>query len=271
MADDDSAHVAAAPRPDDRRAILVLYNIAKRRNYGEILRTAAALGVGEVVVVGMNKISTQGAHGADKFLTFTHTESLAQAMAYVRDERGARVCGIEIVDGATPVTETSFSERTGASPARAHTAARAHARLTRAARAGLAAFMLGNEGQGMSEQQLAQCDHFVYIPQYSGATASLNVNAACAVVLATYARWAGLHEAARAGHKYVVPERAPSSVPRSGVGVQQMRSLAPKRGREGRVEGGVADEQNDAGNNDDDDDDAHQQHAAAGGLFDDDE
>lgn len=33
--------------------------------------------------------------------------------------------------------------------------------------AGPAAFMLGNEGQGLSPKQMALCDKFVYIPQVS--------------------------------------------------------------------------------------------------------
>ena len=52
---------------------------------------------------------------------------------------------------------------------------------------------------GLSAEQLAACDEFVYIPQYSNATASLNVNAACALVLAHFAAWAGFAETRRGG------------------------------------------------------------------------
>jgi tRNA G18 (ribose-2'-O)-methylase SpoU len=45
------------------------------------------------------------------------------------------------------------------------------------------AFMMGNEGQGMTKKQMAHCDGFVRINQYGGGTASLNVSVAVAVVL----------------------------------------------------------------------------------------
>ncbi|CAN0310824.1 unnamed protein product [Ectocarpus sp. 13 AM-2016] len=52
--------------------------------------------------------------------------------------------------------------------------------------------MPGNEastGSGMSEQQKACCDSFVYISQHGGGTASLNVTVAASIVLHRYAGW----------------------------------------------------------------------------------
>jgi len=51
------------------------------------------------------------------------------------------------------------------------------------------AFMVGNEGIGLSPQQLQACDYFVQIPQY-GRGASLNVNVAAGIVLHHFAVWA---------------------------------------------------------------------------------
>ena len=45
------------------------------------------------------------------------------------------------------------------------------------------AFMMGNEGQGMTSKQMAICDGFVRIEQYGGGTASLNVSVSVGVVL----------------------------------------------------------------------------------------
>ena len=61
--------------------------------------------------------------------------------------------------------------------------------------------MLGNEGVGMTEKQLQACDFFVYIPQFTGATASLNVAIAGSIVLHHFASWAGLIEQPRDGYK----------------------------------------------------------------------
>ena len=73
-------------------------------------------------------------------------------MAYVHDVRRCTLCGVEITEGAAGVHKHPFR--------------------------GSTAFLMGNEGHGLTEAQLAACDHFVYIPQHSTATASLNVNAA---------------------------------------------------------------------------------------------
>lgn len=45
------------------------------------------------------------------------------------------------------------------------------------------ALMPGNEGSGLSATQKAVCQSFVFVPQYSAGTASLNVNVATALVL----------------------------------------------------------------------------------------
>eukprot|EP00581_Thalassiosira_minuscula_P008737 CAMPEP_0183707000 /NCGR_PEP_ID=MMETSP0737-20130205/3704_1 /TAXON_ID=385413 /ORGANISM="Thalassiosira miniscula, Strain CCMP1093" /LENGTH=254 /DNA_ID=CAMNT_0025934567 /DNA_START=198 /DNA_END=962 /DNA_ORIENTATION=+ len=51
------------------------------------------------------------------------------------------------------------------------------------------AFMMGNEGSGMSSKQMAACDGFIRISQYGGGTASLNVSVAAGLVLHRYFHW----------------------------------------------------------------------------------
>jgi len=51
------------------------------------------------------------------------------------------------------------------------------------------AFMMGNEGSGMSSKQMSICDGFIRISQYGGGTASLNVSVAAALVLHRYYHW----------------------------------------------------------------------------------
>ena len=51
------------------------------------------------------------------------------------------------------------------------------------------AFMMGNEGSGMSEKQMRSCDGFVRISQYGGGTASLNVSVAAGIVLHRFSCW----------------------------------------------------------------------------------
>mmetsp|Transcript_66102 Transcript_66102/g.123302 ORF Transcript_66102/g.123302 Transcript_66102/m.123302 type:complete len:242 (-) Transcript_66102:20-745(-) len=155
---------------------VLLNNISKRQNFGTLLRSASAFGVAEVFVVGAKKLSTHGNQGTTSHVRLTHFETLALAKAGMAS-RGIKLCGVEIADSALPVHTHPFE--------------------------GPTCFMLGNEGEGMSSSQQAICDFFVYIPQYTGATASLNVAVAGAIVLHHFALWAGMSEQAREGEKFV--------------------------------------------------------------------
>lgn len=93
---------------------------------------------------------------------------------------------------------------------------------------GPAAFMLGNEGQGLNERQMRLCDRFVYIPQYGVGTASLNVAVAASIVLHRFAVWAGYPENERHNQKFNVGERpertwARGTVPLSAEAIEAIR------------------------------------------------
>jgi len=51
-------------------------------------------------------------------------------------------------------------------------------------------FVLGNEGSGLNKNQIAICDHFVYIEQYTNKIASLNVAIAGSIVFHHFGVWA---------------------------------------------------------------------------------
>jgi hypothetical protein len=103
-------------------------------------------------------------------------------------QTGCRILGVEIDDSAAPVTSHPFT--------------------------GPTAFLLGNEGQGLSARQLALCDGLVYIPQHGPGTASLNVSVAAGIVLHHFATWARLPERPREGAKFAVGPRPTRTVPR---------------------------------------------------------
>ncbi|CAE7200987.1 ysgA [Symbiodinium natans] len=172
---------AAAPskpkEPKRPESFLLIYNVSKKQNFGTLLRSACAFGVSEVLVVGAKKISTFGNQGTAAHANVRHFDTLQAAKDDLRS-RGAQICGIEIDDTAQPVTSHPFG--------------------------GSTAFMLGNEGEGMSTAQKEVCDSFVYIPQFTGATASLNVAIAGSIVLHHFATWAGMQEHPRSGEKFVV-------------------------------------------------------------------
>ncbi|KAH0435951.1 hypothetical protein IEQ34_026499 [Dendrobium chrysotoxum] len=141
------ASPSPAPAPTAAESVLIIHNVAKRHNIGTMVRSATAFGVSEMVL----------------------------------EERNCDICGVEIVDGAVPITQQPFRRST--------------------------AFLLGNEGTGLSAKECEICDFFVYIPQYGCGTASLNVTVAASIVLHHFGAWAGFAERSRNGNKFSVAER----------------------------------------------------------------
>lgn len=122
--------------------------------------------------------------------------------------------GVEIDDQALPVQARPFQGNT--------------------------AFMLGNEGQGLSEKQMRLCDGFVYIPQHGEGTASLNVTVAASIVLHHFALWAGLPERAREGAKFAVGERPQRASARGVVPLSEEERAARRAARDAaRTDGGA--------------------------------
>ncbi|BBG93251.1 tRNA/rRNA methyltransferase SpoU family protein [Prunus dulcis] len=70
-------------------------------------------------------------------------------------------------------------------------------------------------GTGLSAKELEICDFFVYIPQYGGGTASLNVTVAASIVLHQFGVWAGFPERTRDGNKFIVAEKPVKQTRRS--------------------------------------------------------
>ena len=68
------------------------------------------------------------------------------------------------------------------------------------------AFMFGEEGHGMIPAHCALCDCFVYIPQYLGSTASLNVACSASIIFYEFAKASGYKEQHRRGEKFVLDE-----------------------------------------------------------------
>jgi len=58
----------------------------------------------QVVLVGKNQYHAFGAHGSAAHVFFRHFPKLSQAKEWLCRERGARLLGVEIDDGAVSVT-----------------------------------------------------------------------------------------------------------------------------------------------------------------------
>ncbi|KAJ0548811.1 putative tRNA (guanosine(18)-2'-O)-methyltransferase [Helianthus annuus] len=170
------------------KSYVVIHNIAKRHNVGTLARSATAFGVSEVILVGRRDFNSFGSHGSTSHIPFRHFYSLSDARLFLK-AKGCDICGVEITPNATSVTTHPFKTST--------------------------AFLLGNEGTGLSAKECDFCDYFVYIPQYGCGTASLNVTVAASIILHHFAVWAGFPERTRDGNKFVVAERPVHKVGRN--------------------------------------------------------
>lgn len=143
------------PQATRLRSVLLLFNIQKAGNFGKLIRTANALGIFEVCIVGRRDFATHGHHHTKIATEFRHFYRPKDALDYYR-EQAFDLVAVEIGAQAINVNRHQFTRDT--------------------------LFLMGNETTGVSAELLAQCDYAVYIPQY-GAGASLNVNVAAGIVL----------------------------------------------------------------------------------------
>eukprot|EP01134_Creolimax_fragrantissima_P002667 CFRG2667T1 len=159
---------------------MVISNVAKKKNSGNLIRSAAAFGAKQVFVVGRKKdLVFFGAHGSQRRVEIVFFESLISLKKHCVDKE-ITVCGIEIGEGAEAVDKHPFR--------------------------GPTAFIVGNEGHGMEPREIEICDHLVYISQYGDGTASLNVCVAGSIVFHHFCLWAKYKEMTVTDAKFDVNE-----------------------------------------------------------------
>jgi tRNA G18 (ribose-2'-O)-methylase SpoU len=137
------------------RSVLLLFNIQKAGNFGQLIRTANALGVAEVCIAGRREFSTHGNHQTKLSTEFRHFFKPMDALNFYRSE-GFDLVAVEIGAEAVNINAHEFTRNT--------------------------LFLMGNETTGVNPDLVQVCDYSVFIPQF-GAGASLNVNVAAGIVL----------------------------------------------------------------------------------------
>jgi len=165
---------------------VIVNNVAKKHNVGQMVRSASAFGVKSMLIAGSPKNAQFfGAQGTEKKVNIKFFGKVEEAVEFARIQQKCQIVGVEIKDGARSISEEPFHPGQNV------------------------AFMFGNEGSGLTEAQCAKCDLFVYIPQFGDGTASLNVAVAASIVFHRFASWAKYPEHARRGEKFVIKEIAP--------------------------------------------------------------
>ncbi|KNC75495.1 hypothetical protein SARC_11984 [Sphaeroforma arctica JP610] len=183
----------------------IINNVAKKKNSGQLIRSAAAFGVKQVFIVGKKKdVSFFGSQGSQRRVDLKFFNGLSEMKDHCTQQQ-ITVCGIEIGEGAKSVEMHPFR--------------------------GPTAFIVGNEGHGMEPREMDICDHFVYIPQYGDGTASLNVYVAGSIVFHHFGMWAKYQETPVTGAKFDV-----NSEPLVPLGTYTEEDLAKREARQRKRE-----------------------------------
>ena len=142
--------------------VLIVEAIDDPHNLGAILRTADAVGVGEVHLVypknrgpRMYELRTKAAASAAKWLTIKKYTSISTCVSQLH-RRGFKVFVTALAENGKPQWEYSLKKKI--------------------------AIAMGNEHAGASSDLLRLADHVITIPM-RGMVQSLNVSVATAVVL----------------------------------------------------------------------------------------
>ena len=175
---------------------LLIHNIIKPKNFGMLLRSAAAFGLDTIFLISKDveekkksKILKNfalffGDKGTTRKLKYEVFTSIKEAHTYFKANE-IYVVGVEIGHGAKNIHTKPFNGET--------------------------VFVMGNEGEGLIPALKKICDYFVYIPQYTNKTASLNVSIAGSIIFHHFASWAGYDETAMIGEKFQDPENKPNT------------------------------------------------------------
>ena len=162
---DRPSDVDTPPMP----CVVVLDRLRSAFNVGNVFRLAEATRVTQVITCGYTATPPHGklaktARGCDELVPCTHAVDAESVLRNLREE-GTTVYGVETVEGATSVWETTFKFPL--------------------------AIVLGNEALGISAEALPLCDEFVELP-CQGVKNSINVANCAAVVLYTaLQQWCG--------------------------------------------------------------------------------
>lgn len=134
---------------------IAIENLGHDFNIGSIVRSANALGVSRVHIIGKKRWNRRGAMVTDRYMCVDHFATAAEFLEDV-SARGLEVIGIDNIDGSTPLENANL-------PAKA-------------------VLVFGEESAGLSEQMANACAQILHITQ-SGSTRSMNVGHAAAVAM----------------------------------------------------------------------------------------
>jgi tRNA G18 (ribose-2'-O)-methylase SpoU len=138
---------------------LLLVNIERDNNIGNIIRSANTFGVKEVLIYGRKKFDRRTSVGAEFFMKFRHIRFIEE-LKPLRQEFDI-ILGLEQTPDSVELHNYQWPQ---------------NAKILIA---------IGHEGTGLPPEVLSLCDQTLEIEQY-GTTRSLNVSVATGIVLYDY-------------------------------------------------------------------------------------
>lgn len=134
---------------------VAIENLQHDLNIGSIVRSANAFNAQAVHIIGKKHWNRRGAMATEKYLDVFYYSTIDDFVAAVKSS-GLTIIGVDNIHGAVPLGQASLPRR--------------------------AVLVFGQEGPGLSEPMVTQCESVVAIEQF-GSTRSLNVSAAASIVM----------------------------------------------------------------------------------------
>lgn len=174
--------------PVENSVVAILDNVRSSHNVGSMFRTADALGVQKMFLVGytptpkdqfgrVNKEIAKVALGAEESVAWESVKTAAGLIKKLKSEKGGKYQIVAVEQHPTAKDYKKFAEKKFGASKNLKNLKKGGASIAPVA------FIFGNEVDGISEKTLALCDEIVEIPM-AGTKESLNVSVSFGIALA---------------------------------------------------------------------------------------
>lgn len=134
---------------------VAIENLEHDMNIGSIVRSANAFMASAVHIVGRRRWNRRGAMVTDRYQHVQHHDDVNTFVLWAH-EQNLPIIGLDNVQRSVPIERTALPRQ--------------------------CVLFFGQEGPGLSQEALSQCDQVVSIAQF-GSTRSINVGAAAAIAM----------------------------------------------------------------------------------------
>lgn len=189
-------------------------NPAKNNNLGPVLRCTAGFGA-ELVVVGVKKFSTHGAHGSNKHVKVRHFYEWFELRSFLKREMNCWVYGMLLKQKqrSLAVSSRAFVQNQNI------------------------ALIIPHRHEELSEEQMSLCDDFIHIDPCFSPGLNLELPIRLGITLHHLTAHANFSERSFQGEKYVVDHgNLAAACPQDDGSASNLNALAIRAERKARRE-----------------------------------